>query len=255
MTVPFGGVGVALVTLFDTAGNVEPGATAEHAARLVGLGMRHVVVCGSTGEAWSLTPEERARLIREVRAALPASVPVIAGTGATTSAEAVRLTAGARAAGADALLALSPPGSQDLVEYYTAVAEAAGDLPVLAYHFPTVSAPGIPLEVLPDLPVAALKDSGRDSERIRVEVTRWRGSVFVGSTVTLELARSLGAAGAILGIANAQPEMCVAAFAGDASAQRALAERSREAERAFPQGIKDMTASRFGTSRMVRGAR
>jgi 4-hydroxy-tetrahydrodipicolinate synthase len=255
MTVTFGGVGVALVTLFDAAGNLDAGATAEHAARLVGLGMRHLVVCGSTGEAWALTPEERVRLIREVRAAVPASVPVIAGTGAPSAAEAVRLTADARAAGADTLLVLSPPGSQELVEYYARVVEAAGDLPVLAYHFPTVSAPGIPLEVLPDLPVAGIKDSGQDTERIRVEVTRWTGSVFVGSTATLELARSLGAAGAILGIANAEPETCVAAFAGDASAQRALVERSREAERGFPQGIKDMTATRFGTSTVVRGSR
>ena len=255
VTVPVGGVGAALVTLFDASGQVQAEATAEHAARLVGLGLRHVVVCGSTGEAWTLTPEERVHLIAAVRAALPATVPVIAGTGAPTIDEAVRLTSEARGAGADGVLVLSPPGAQGLVEHYAAVVEAAGDLPVLAYHFPTVSPPGIPLEVLPDLRVAGLKDSSHDTERVRVEVTRWTGSVFVGSTRTLEVARSLGAAGAILGIANAEPEMCLAAWTGDPDAQRGLEERRGEAERDFPQGIKDMTAARFGTGARVRRAR
>jgi hypothetical protein len=50
------GVGVARITVFDERGPLEPAATAEHAARLVHLGMRAVVVAGSTGEAASLSP-------------------------------------------------------------------------------------------------------------------------------------------------------------------------------------------------------
>ena len=189
-----------------------------------------------------------------MRSALPGDVPVIAGTGAETTADAVELTTHAREAGADAILALSPPGSQDLVSYYTGIEEAAGDLPLLAYHFPTVSAPGIPLEILPQLPIAGLKDSSRDADRVRAELTTWNGSVFVGSTTMLELARTLGGAGAILGIANAEPEICVAALNGDRSAQERLAALSPEANRDFPLGIKEMTAARFGTSTTVRRA-
>ncbi|MGH7747657.1 MAG: dihydrodipicolinate synthase family protein, partial [Candidatus Dormibacteria bacterium] len=157
MTVPFGGLGVALITLFDQAGCVAAEATAEHAARLADLGVRVVLVCGSTGEARSLTRDERVSLISAARAALPDSVPVLAGTGADTPATAAELTSEAREAGADAILALSPPGSDDLVGYYSAIAVAAGALPVLAYHFPTMSAPGIPLDTLPQLPIAGLK--------------------------------------------------------------------------------------------------
>ena len=68
MTGPlFTGVGVALVTLFDDDGELDAKATAEHAATLVELGLRAVVVAGSTGEAASLTEAERSALLEEVR--------------------------------------------------------------------------------------------------------------------------------------------------------------------------------------------
>jgi 4-hydroxy-tetrahydrodipicolinate synthase len=254
MPVPFGGLGVALITVFGERGELDAQASAEHAVRLAELGVRFVLVCGSTGEAASLTPEERVQLIGAVRSALPATVPVVAGTGAADTAAAAALTVQAREAGADAILALSPPGSQGLVDYYTGVVDAAGALPVLAYHFPTVSPPGIPTEVLHQLPVSGLKDSSGDAERVIDEITTWGGSVFVGATSMIELARSLGGAGAILAIANAEPERCLAALDGDVSAQRALAALSAEARRDFPSGIKGLTAARFGTSTVVRRA-
>jgi 4-hydroxy-tetrahydrodipicolinate synthase len=72
MTAPlFTGVAVALVTLFDDDGGLDAKATAEHAATLVELGMRALVVAGSTGEAAALEPEERATLLTEVRRAVP----------------------------------------------------------------------------------------------------------------------------------------------------------------------------------------
>ncbi|MGH2704720.1 MAG: hypothetical protein ACRDJ4_06415 [Actinomycetota bacterium] len=58
----------------------------------------------------------------------------------------------------------------------------------------------------------------------------------------------MGCAGAILALANAEPERCAAAFAGDASAQRAIAGPHRRGLTRFPTGIKQLTAERFGTS-------
>ena len=84
----FTGVGVALATLFDEAGELDAKATAGHAATLVELGVRAVVVAGSTGEAAALTSEERLDLLSEVRRAVGAEVPVVAGTGAPSARQA-----------------------------------------------------------------------------------------------------------------------------------------------------------------------
>src|ERR671913_348447 len=110
MTALFTGVGVALVTLFREDGALDAPATADLAGRLVDLGVRCVLVAGTTGEAAALTPDERDGVVGAVRAALPADVPVLAGTGAPTGRQAAELTERAFAVGADAVLALSPPG-------------------------------------------------------------------------------------------------------------------------------------------------
>jgi 4-hydroxy-tetrahydrodipicolinate synthase len=249
----FEGVGVALVTLFGDDGDVDVAATAEHAARLVDLGVRAVVVAGTTGEAAALTAEERVALLEGVRAAVPPSaVPVIAGTGAPSARQAVAYTAAAVHAGADAVLAISPPGAADPRHYYERVAEVAGTTPVLAYHFPAVSPPGIPLGALADLPVSGCKDSSGDADRLLETLTTWPRPLYVGSSALLALAGPLGCAGAILTLANAEPERCVAAFAGDAGAQRELARPHRASLSGLPRGIKELTARRFGTSTIAR---
>ena len=144
------------------------------------------------------------------------------------------------------MLAFPPPGSRDLSGYYRAVASAAGRHPVLAYHFPRVSAPGIPVEALPDLPVAGVKDSSGDPDRLLDELAHYRGSTYVGSSAVLALAGPMGAAGAILALANIEPERCVAAFAGDAAAQLALADRHLEARRGGPPALKAVLAAEHG---------
>jgi 4-hydroxy-tetrahydrodipicolinate synthase len=219
----FTGVGVALVTLLDETGRVDTASTAALAADLAGRGMRGVLVAGTTGEAATLTDGERTELIEAVRGALPGDIPVIAGTGAGTAVRAGELTTAAAGAGADAVLAWPPPGSEDLEGYFAAVATAAGSLPVLGYHIPWVSAPGIPVSALPGLPISGLKDSSGDPDRLLDEVVHYRGSTYVGSSAVLALAGPLGATGAILALANLEPELCGLAFAGDAPAQRRLA--------------------------------
>ena len=242
----FSGVGVALITVFDADGELEATATADLAGRLADLGMGAIVVAGSTGEAASLSAEDRMAVIRAVRAAVPAGIPVIAGTGAPSARQAAALTADAAGAGADAALVLSPPGAADVGPYYRHVAAAVPGLPLLAYHFPAVSAPGIPVDALAGLPVQGCKDSSGDPDRLLAELA-WEGNLYVGSSAVLSLAGPLGCAGAILALANAEPERCIDAFAGDAKAQRALAESHLAAKQAFPAGIKRLTAARWGT--------
>jgi 4-hydroxy-tetrahydrodipicolinate synthase len=245
MTEPlFRGVGVALATLFDDAGGLDAKATADHAATLVDLGVRAVVVAGSTGEAATLTAEERTALLVEVRRAVPAAIPVLAGTGAPGRRQAVALTRTAIDHGADAVLVLPPPGSTDLRGYYGAVAVAAGSTPVLAYHYPK--------SLLPDLPVQGVKDSSGDPERLLAELDGFGGWLYVGASSILTMAGALGCPGAILAVANVEPERAKAAFAGNASAQRALFAGHAAARRDFPHGLKRLMAERFGTSRTAR---
>src|ERR1700689_3855026 len=190
----FTGVGVALVTLLDESGRVDTASTVALAADLVDRGMRGVLVAGTTGEAATLTDGERTELIEAARGALPGDIPGIARPGAPTAARA----AGPRAAA------------------------AAAGLPVLAYHIPGVSAPGIPVSALAGLPISGQKDSSGDPDRLLDEVVHYAGSTYVGSSAVLALAGPLGATGAILALANLEPELCRLAFAGDADAQRGL---------------------------------
>jgi len=252
---PFEGAGVALVTLFDADGRLQAKETADLAARLVARGLRAVVVAGSTGEAATLDAEERDELLREVRAAVPDGTPVLAGTGAPSAHQAARLTERARDGGADGLLVLSPPGASDPRPYYERVAAAAGDLPVLAYHYPAVAPPGITVEHLTQLPIAGVKDSTGNPDRLLEELEADVGALYVGASSLLALAGPLGANGAILALANVLPEDCVAAFSGDARAQRTLAATHLSVRRGGITALKAHLSDAEGTSATTRISR
>ena len=232
-------------------------ATAAHAAGLVDLGVRAVLVAGTTGKASSRDPAERAALLGALRDALPPSsdVQVIAGTSAPSIREAVALTAAARDGSADAVVALSPPQVSDPRPYYEAVAEAAAEVPVLAYHCPDFSPPGRCLEHLRELPVSGCKDSSGDATRFHQELAEFDGALHVGSPVLTPLAGTIGAAGALLAIANFDPERCIAAFEGDVEAQRSLIKPHLETMVRFPCLLKEFVAARFATTTTTRVGR
>jgi 4-hydroxy-tetrahydrodipicolinate synthase len=243
MTALFSGVGVALVTVFDDAGDVDPGSTGKLAADLAGRGIRAVLVCGSTGEAATLADTERAAIVEAVRAAVPAGVPVVAGTGAPSPRQAAALTRAAALAGADAVLTWCPAGCRDLAGYFSAVREAADGRPVLAYHNPWMSSAEIPVDTLASLPVTGVKDSSGSPDRLLDELAHYPGETYVGSSGYLALAGPMGAQGALLALANIEPEACARAFGGDAAAQRALAERHLHVRSGGPAAIKRILAA------------
>jgi 4-hydroxy-tetrahydrodipicolinate synthase len=253
-TAVFTGVGVALLTLLTGDGAVDAGATGALAADLVRRGVQGVLACGTTGEPATLTDAERREVIGAVRAAVPADIPVLAGTGAISAARATELTAQAVDSGAQAILAWPPPGSEDLAGYFAAVAGAARGLPVLAYHIPWISAPGVPVEALEDLPIAGLKDSSGDPNRLIAEIARYLGATYTGSSALLALAGPMGGTGAILAVANVEPELCCAAFAGDGTAQRELVDAHLAARAGGPPALKRILAERSGTSALSRAS-
>jgi len=247
-----GGAGVALVTIFDDYGEADLDATGALARDLVARGVRSVLVCGTTGEAAALTGKERVALVEAVRAAVPAGVPVIAGTGAPSRRQAAELTSAAVTAGADAVLAWPPPGCTELVRYYGVVADAAHGRPVLAYHIPWLSSPGVPTGALAALPVGGIKDSSGSPDRLLDEVANYPGATYVGSSALLALAGPLGATGALLALANVEPERCCRAFGGDAAAQRELAGPHLEVRSGGIAALKRILAADRGTSAAVR---
>jgi dihydrodipicolinate synthase/N-acetylneuraminate lyase len=243
----FTGIGVALVSLFDEDGELLVDATAEHALALVELGVAGVLVAGSTGEASALDDDERANLIDRVRRTLPPEIPVFAGTGQPSTRAAVATSLRAVDSGADALLVLSPPRTRDPRPYYDAITKACPTTPVLAYHFPSVSAPGIEVDVLCSLPVVGCKDSSGDATRLLDETQQFQGAIYVGNPVLLALAGLLDLQGAILAVANLDPALCARALAGDPHAQLQVAALHHKTSSDFPNAIKQELHARFDT--------
>ncbi len=99
---------------------------------------------------------------------------------------------------------------------------------MLGYHFPLMSAPGIDVDALPrltDVGVVGLKDSSGDPSRLVRTLETFAGDLYVGSPWLLSAAGPLGATGAILAVADVEPELSIAAFDGDAGAQRSWPRR------------------------------
>jgi 4-hydroxy-tetrahydrodipicolinate synthase len=164
----FGRVATAMVTPFDSEDRLDLDAAADLARWLVEQGNEGLVVAGTTGESPTLTPDEQIDLIAAVSEAV--DVPVVAGTGSNDTASAIRTTARATAAGADAILVVTPyynrPAQAGLRSHFEAVAGAT-DLPVMLYDIPARTGRKIETETLLALAagvpnIVALKDAAGD---------------------------------------------------------------------------------------------
>jgi 4-hydroxy-tetrahydrodipicolinate synthase len=246
MTPIFTGVAAALLSFFDDDGKLQVEACARHAADLVDRGVRAIVVAGTTGEGPRLRRDERRELLAAVRNAV--AVPVIAGTGAPDAATAVQYTRDAVAGGADAVL-VHPTAEPDPLAVFDAI---AGDVPVLAYHFPDHYPPGIPMARLPELPVRGVKDSEGSAGRLLEEVRAYGGDVYTGSAVLLHTAGLLGCTGAILAIANVASEAAIETFAGSTDAFQRLMDTQLALGDEGVAGLKRLLAQDAGTPTAMR---
>jgi dihydrodipicolinate synthase/N-acetylneuraminate lyase len=231
------GVGVALVTLFDADGVVDVKATAERARRCVELGVSSVLVAGTTGEAARLSVQDRVELAATVKDAAP-EVPVIVGTGHADADAAFEATARiANHGDADAFLVYCPEDATPASFFRGLRAEAQGR-DVLAYHNPALAAAReLGTEELSSLEIDGAKDSSASTNRL-ADLVELGVRVYVGSATQLIVAGSCGACGALLALANVAPTDCIAAWNGDAGAQRRLFGLHRSAARDFPSYLK-----------------
>ncbi|HEX5030182.1 MAG TPA: 4-hydroxy-tetrahydrodipicolinate synthase [Candidatus Eisenbacteria bacterium] len=161
----FEGLGVALVTPYRK-GAVDTDAAAKLAERLIERGVRAIYPCGCTGEATSLTREERSRLIRAVVEAARGKAAVIAGTGTANTDETIEFSKEAIQLGADAVMVITPysvrPTQEGLIAHYRAVA-AAIDRPMVLYNVPARTGSSIAPETVAKLAehprIAAIKEA------------------------------------------------------------------------------------------------
>ena len=133
------GYAPALPTPFDDDGEVDSGAFEQFCDRQIEEGATALVVCGTTGEAPTLSPAEHRTLIRIAVGVSRGRIPVIAGAGSNSTAHAIELTRYAEARGADAILSIVPyynkPTQTGLLEHFKAIAQSTG-LPIILYDVP-----------------------------------------------------------------------------------------------------------------------
>ena len=135
----FTGSGVAIITPF-TNGGIDYPALARLLDFQLENGTDAIIVCGTTGEAVTMSYVERMRAIETVVRHVDGRVPVIAGTGSNSTENAITLSRDASSAGVDALLVVTPfynkATPKGLIRHYTAVADAV-EKPVILYHVPS----------------------------------------------------------------------------------------------------------------------
>jgi 4-hydroxy-tetrahydrodipicolinate synthase len=139
MRIPFTGCGTALVTPFTASGTVDEAAVRRLARRQIEAGVHFLAPCGTTGEAPTLSAEERRRVVELVVAEAKGRVPVLAGAGGYDTREVMESARAMLAAGAQGLLSVTPyynkPTPDGLCLHYEAIA-AATPLPIVVYNVP-----------------------------------------------------------------------------------------------------------------------
>jgi 4-hydroxy-tetrahydrodipicolinate synthase len=226
---------VALVTPMRADGAVDHEALAKAVDRVIEAGSAAIVSVGTTGESATLDVDEHTDVIRRTIDVAAGRVPIIAGTGANSTTEAIHLTEAAKAAGADAALLVTPyynkPPQEGLYRHFKAVAEAV-DMPQILYNVPGRTAVDMlpaTVERLAELPaIVGIKEAKGDLDRVRELVALGLPdfALYSGDDATARDSILLGFDGDISVTANVAPEgmarMCAAALAGDAETAAAI---------------------------------
>jgi 4-hydroxy-tetrahydrodipicolinate synthase len=222
MTAQLRGVLTALATPFAEDGNLDEASLRALVDRSIAGGVHGVVACGSTGEFSALSSDERRLVVEIVTDQAAGRVPVIAQTGATSTAEAIRLSRHAQSAGADVVMTVAPyyePLSvEETLSYLRAVAGSV-EIPVMLYNLPMAT--GVDLD--PDT-VGALAREVKNIRYIKNTTTDMAQttrlihnhgdviSTFVGWDSLVLPALAEGAAGVMAGTANVVPAELVAVY-------------------------------------------
>jgi 4-hydroxy-tetrahydrodipicolinate synthase len=224
---------VALVTPMLADGSIDWDRLDALLAWHIAEGTSAIVAVGTTGESATLTVSEHCEVIKHTIARVNGVIPVIAGTGANATAEAVELTAVAHQLGADACLLVTPyynkPSQEGLYQHYRHIAEAVS-IPQILYNVPGRTG----VDMLPDTigrladidNIIGVKEATGDLQRGRevLDICAGRMAVYSGDDATATELMLMGAVGTISVTANVAPALVAQvsrlAMAGDAEQAR-----------------------------------
>ncbi|MHB1216181.1 MAG: 4-hydroxy-tetrahydrodipicolinate synthase [Thiobacillus sp.] len=226
---------VAIVTPMSDGGALDLDALRRLVDWHIAEGTDGIVIVGTTGESPTVSYDEHCLLIRTAVEQAAGRVPVIAGTGANSTTEAIELTECAKAAGAQAGLSVVPyynkPTQEGLFQHYKKIAEAV-DLPLILYNVPGRTVTDLSNDTtlrLAGVPgIVGVKDATGSMERAADLVRRAPKDfmLYSGDDASGMPFMLLGGHGVISVTANVAPklmhEMCVAAFAGNLARAREL---------------------------------
>lgn len=213
------GLLLPVTTPFDpVTGDVAPVPFRENLRRWAGQGVDGFVLFGSTGEGVLLDEDEKRALVGYARDVAPELV-LIAGAGAESTRQVVRLAAAMADAGADAVI-VQPPSyygstlaAEALRDHFQAVADAS-PVPVILYNIPKYTQVAMEAGLVGELArhenVVGIKDSSADLKRLAefTEVCSGACAVYVGAGTLLFAGLEMGAAGGVLGVGLLAPEVC-----------------------------------------------
>lgn len=237
----FQGSIVAMVTPMNRDGDVDESALADLVEFHIDNGTDAIVAVGTTGESATLDPEEHCHVIGRIVDRAAGRVPVIGGTGANSTREAIHLSAMAKDAGVDACLLVTPyynkPTQHGLYQHFKAIADAV-DIPQILYNVPGRTA----CDMLPDVVeqlsridnIVGIKEASGEVERFAELVSRCGPDfdVLSGEDHLALDGMVAGGRGVISVTANVAPaamhEMCALALAGDVEGARLVDERLRD---------------------------
>ena len=226
---PITGSIVALVTPLQADGGVDYTALRKLIDWHIAEGTDCLGVVGTTGESPTVTTEEHCEIIRVSVEQAAGRVPIMAGCGSNSTAEAVNLARYAQRVGADCQLQVVPyynkPSQEGQYQHFKTIAEATGDLPMVLYNVPGRTVADLQLETvlrLAKLPgVIGIKDATGNIERAQwlIREVPKGFAVYSGDDPTAVALMLCGGQGNISVTANVAPrlmhELCVAALAGD----------------------------------------
>ncbi|MBE5895172.1 MAG: 4-hydroxy-tetrahydrodipicolinate synthase [Lachnospiraceae bacterium] len=233
----FTGAGVAIVTPFNEDGSVNYEQFAKNIEYQIAGGTDAIIVCGTTGEASTLSHEEHLEVIRYCVEKVNKRIPVIAGTGSNCTETAIYLSKEAEKAGADGLLVVTPyynkATQKGLKEHFTMIANAV-NIPILLYNIPGRTG-GV--NILPETVVAlckevdnivGVKDATGNISQVAKLMSIGEGIVdlYSGNDDQIVPLLSLGGKGVISVLSNVAPrethDICQKFFDGDVAGSKAI---------------------------------